>query len=1508
MKKHLFSKNKVRVISLILIICVLVSGMAFPMPISAEVSYSEPTDLSEGLLLNVDDQEILAHSDILIDGTKISSSTAPIELQREQRVAGWNWSIKKENNNSVIRACKLDHKAWYTGGALRLNYDGQFCILKPAQAYYVSFKYKVVSAQKTFYNSADGITYPLDTQRSYFRFGFGANVSGYLNNGNGMPNVTTTIATVAEISNNATQFYSYNEYGEVSVKNVGEWYTAEFYFSTPENLDYIAYLAFSTALYNGVDIYLDDIYVKETPTVTLRTNGGKGINVKHPALVGEAVDFPTPTREGYSFAGWYKDIYCTTPFTDTVFTEENCNLTLYAKWERELSTFTADFFDYETGSAEDGTYKQNVSLTQNNSTDNVAITGIADAFGTKVLTVSSLNNVNAAKRAYIPLGNINGNIRVKSNTTYSLLVDRNYSLSDSSSYTIKFFAANSENVEGTETSIASFKTSNSVSERQYFTFTTGEIPSGNDALYLEIAESTQKNNVLAINKVKLVEIGSDINYIRAYDKLNNTVYEYVGHYGDSVSLEALKDTANYTFDGWYLGEDFAKKHNGVHKNESITYLYALWQNKVVDFENFVAPTTDSYHTIGDDITIGQFAESYGGKSMLKYSYNSAPNYFNGSHNAASLAVVYDKTTYKVTFKYKLDTSIDDVQLKFFTAHRSNRWSYITNYDEATYTIRFNEAGEGWKEGTVYLTTEFVKAEHSDGLFMSFNPIVEGKTVVCIDDFKVDVVKADKGVVAFLGKDNVGFDYTIVNVGATVNALSTQPSAYFTAFDGWYTDKELTTPFTSASVTKGITYVYSKWVENTENFEGYVYENSAIVNDNNNTVLKNGKAVLGRVENNATYLVTYKYKTNDTNASVWFETADKDYGNAVAYNEEGNILEANEIVVDNNWHTVKRYISVFANDNANMLCVNADNASVDDIVVRKVDVLSDAGSSVLTSESETAVNSQAIRFFYAYKSENGAIINLDGQELTLVERGIVLKSANNENGILTLSHAQSQNKGYVVLKKTYGFGTYWNYDSDNGSVVYSYYLTDLYKDDIRNISARGYIKVKDSKGAVYTIYSSEKDTTVKAVKAVAAEVTDKKVHTLAGYNWNRFTIVNPKVMPYIYGMQIENLIEFAAERGVTLNRVNEKEKATPYEIVIGDTKRDTSALVNVNGENEWVIAVRGTKVIIKGGSDIATAEGVIQFMNHLTRKEELNCGADLYDGITIRGEYKAKSDAYALAFNDDFETFDTSVWTVYAGQGQGLRYEDSILGGTCTLRGYGNDPVTTISGESKELVRVENGNLVLGTAYGTPTYQKDIDMNAQFFNSNVSSFGRMIYQYGMLEIREKVAAQPACSSLWVNGDGTFNGEKRGCMTEYDLNENYGFYNHVESCIHHWSNNHTTGKQEHFGPNSADYTGSLLNNYKPDIDENSLYEDYHIYTFVWEEDKIIFAFDGVKYCEYSIPDWYKENACNNLILSCGMGSRSYGADYDPEKHADYLESYIDYVRIYQVEDMGSKLYYK
>lgn len=85
-------------------------------------------------------------------------------------------------------------------------------------------------------------------------------------------------------------------------------------------------------------IWGDGSYDGETSntyTVTFNTNGGSSIS---PIKVEEnsTVNKPTdPTKEGYSFGGWYSDSSLTTPYNfSNIITG---NITLYAAWEEETS-------------------------------------------------------------------------------------------------------------------------------------------------------------------------------------------------------------------------------------------------------------------------------------------------------------------------------------------------------------------------------------------------------------------------------------------------------------------------------------------------------------------------------------------------------------------------------------------------------------------------------------------------------------------------------------------------------------------------------------------------------------------------------------------------------------------------------------------------------------------------------------------------------------------------------------------------------------------------------------------------------------------------------------------------------------------------------------------------------------------------------------------------------------------------------------------------------------------
>ncbi|PKK98389.1 MAG: hypothetical protein CVV57_07765 [Tenericutes bacterium HGW-Tenericutes-2] len=86
------------------------------------------------------------------------------------------------------------------------------------------------------------------------------------------------------------------------------------------------------------------LYAKWTPihfTVTFESNGGSAVAALTNVMSGTAITAPTaPTKEHYTFDGWYKEVGLTTPWnftTDTV----TSNSTLYAKWT--AVTFTVSF-------------------------------------------------------------------------------------------------------------------------------------------------------------------------------------------------------------------------------------------------------------------------------------------------------------------------------------------------------------------------------------------------------------------------------------------------------------------------------------------------------------------------------------------------------------------------------------------------------------------------------------------------------------------------------------------------------------------------------------------------------------------------------------------------------------------------------------------------------------------------------------------------------------------------------------------------------------------------------------------------------------------------------------------------------------------------------------------------------------------------------------------------------------------------------------------------------------
>ncbi|WP_180339386.1 InlB B-repeat-containing protein, partial [Peptoniphilus catoniae] len=78
-------------------------------------------------------------------------------------------------------------------------------------------------------------------------------------------------------------------------------------------------------------------------TVTFNTNGGSAVNQQTITAGGLVTKPADPTKDGYTFAGWYKDAGLTTPF-DFVNETINADTTIYAKWTQNAVTPTPEQF------------------------------------------------------------------------------------------------------------------------------------------------------------------------------------------------------------------------------------------------------------------------------------------------------------------------------------------------------------------------------------------------------------------------------------------------------------------------------------------------------------------------------------------------------------------------------------------------------------------------------------------------------------------------------------------------------------------------------------------------------------------------------------------------------------------------------------------------------------------------------------------------------------------------------------------------------------------------------------------------------------------------------------------------------------------------------------------------------------------------------------------------------------------------------------------------------------
>ena len=397
------------------------------------------------------------------------------------------------------------------------------------------------------------------------------------------------------------------------------------------------------------------------------------------------------------------------------------------------------------------------------------------------------------------------------------------------------------------------------------------------------------------------------------------------------------------------------------------------------------------------------------------------------------------------------------------------------------------------------------------------------------------------------------------------------------------------------------------------------------------------------------------------------------------------------------------------------------------------------------------------------------------------------------------------------------------------------------------------------------------------------------NTVAGMNLSKFTLVLPRKTSMLHGLVVDEYIDYYDQHDYILKEAEDMDPEDEYEILIGDCDRPASKSVTVEGDN-YVIKVVGKKLVVKGGSHLATWRALKALLEEVKASEGKEVGINWADGYVVNGKYDATEEgAYTLNWYDEFEgsTIDLNKWSDYYVDGA-KSVKTSALGGNfynVNVRGES----AYEGSEKKGLIHQTNGEIVCGTKR-----VNDID----FINSHISTFWTMSFKYGMMDIYSKLAPDPAYTTYWANGSSTNiegfkkrfggNNQDRVCMTEIDILENYSRPDEYGATIHWWWSAYNADGTYNTGANG--HAGIGANNLYKRGTENSEYlvynqekygdllpDDYHMYSFYWDDKCIKWAFDGKVFMDYQYTNHESVSVhclMNYFISSCGMGSPPFG----------------------------------
>ena len=582
---------------------------------------------------------------------------------------------------------------------------------------------------------------------------------------------------------------------------------------------------------NGKTITLYATWSKTKYTITYNLNGGTNSS-KNPSYYyvnSSTITLQTPIREGYTFAGWYKESTYNTKVT-SITKGSTGNITLYAKWDANTYTIVFNGNSATSGtmsSLTDRKYGTTYTLTSNaykktgykfigwNTESDGSGTIYADKANIKNLTSTNGKTIKLyamwEEISYSVTYNLNGGVNDAANPEYYSINSGLIIFFDpiKTGYTFKGWYLDSEFTNAI-TKIESGST-------------------GNKELYAKWEENTSDNTTYTITYILNGGINNEANPI-SYKSTDTEIKFY----------EPTRE--GYIFAGWYLDSEFIMQIDSLENGTENLTIYAKWiaedSNKFViylKYDNYESLISADEYDITETLT-GPF--SYTGKiekddGTYKYFVGWNTSEDGSGLNIAETQIVSpeDYAQYvqnnKLTLYAIYQDSIKTYHIVYMDEQFSDLNLYFNGLDEYATLAKNNVEIEG---------QEFVGwSTKSDGkgyIFAEQDSIYGEDAVKYIDDTDAYSVTLELypvwkykfySITYYNLKDAVNSNpnsYTIVSDTITLNDITL--NGY--TFKGWYLDSEFTNAITKIeSGSTGNKELYAKWEENTKEQTGFTLE-------------------------------------------------------------------------------------------------------------------------------------------------------------------------------------------------------------------------------------------------------------------------------------------------------------------------------------------------------------------------------------------------------------------------------------------------------------------------------------------------------------------------------------------------------------------------------------------------------------------------------------------------------------------------------------------------------------